>query len=212
MSIKIYPVAVGSLIETNAYFYVDEETHHGMLIDPGADAELLLSVIKEQEFHIEKILLTHGHFDHIGAVPQLQEALQIEVCMQENGTDYAENPKWNLSSLFADAITLSAVHYLQDSSVITMESAPSLRLRLIHTPGHTKDGCIYYDEAHHIAFVGDSIFKASYGRTDHYGGSKQTLMNSIKEKILALPDETILLSGHSEPTTVGEEKERPWYQ
>ncbi len=209
----IYPVTVQDLIPTNAYFYIDEETRHGVLIDPGAEADRLLKVMAEQDFHLEAMLVTHGHFDHIGAVEDLRRKLRIPVIMQEEGRNYAEKPDWNLSSSFGTSYRLQDVTYEKDGAVLAFPEAPGLRLKLIHTPGHTTDGCIYYDEERRLAFVGDTIFAGSFGRTDFPGGDEGVLFRSIRDRILTLPEETTLLSGHSEPTTVGQEKNGPiWRQ
>lgn len=205
----VYPVTVQELIPTNAYFYIDEDTRHGVLIDPGSEADRLLRVMKKKDFHLDAILLTHGHFDHIGAVEELRKKLNLPVIMEENGKDYAEKPAWNLSASFGGDFILKDVTYKKDGDIIEFPDAPSLHLRLIHTPGHTTDGCIYYDEKRHVAFVGDTIFAGSFGRTDFPGGNEGILFRSIRDKILTLPEETTLLSGHSEPTTVGEEKHGP---
>ncbi len=202
---------VRGVFATNSYFYIDDETRHGFLIDPGAQTYELLKVINERGWTIEKILLTHGHFDHIGAVPELQARLNVEVCMQGNGRDYIENPVWNLSAYFGLDMTLEDVTYLDDFSEITLTANKNFGVKLIPLAGHTTDGAIYYSAKDSVAFVGDSIFLNSFGRTDFPGGDELTLYKNLKEKILTLPDETILLSGHSEPTTVGKEKFRPWF-
>ncbi len=207
----ILQVTVTEYLPTNVYFYVDEESKHGFIIDPGAEATKLKKVAEERGFVIEKILLTHGHFDHIAAVNELQEAWGAEVCMQENGKIYAENPAWNLSNQLGAGITLHDVNYLPDDAVITLKDKPDFQLQLRHVPGHTSDGCIYYSEQDGIAFVGDCVFRESYGRTDLPGGDEETLLSKITERILTLPEETILLSAHSEETTVEHERNRPWY-
>ena len=191
----ILQATVRGIFETNAYFYVDDATRHGFLIDPGAQADELLKIIGEHDWTIEKILLTHGHFDHIGAIPELQARLNVEVCMQANGRAYAENPVWNLSDF--DAINLSA--------------NPTFGVQVIPLAGHTTDGAIYYSAADSVAFVGDSIFQGSYGRTDFPGGDEKILFANLKSRVLTLPDDTVLLSGHSAPTTVAHEKFRPWF-
>lgn len=202
---------VHGFFATNSYFYIDDETRCGFLIDPGAQADELLKIIVRENFTIEKILLTHGHFDHIGAVPELQARLNVEVCMQKNGCAYAENPAWNLSAYFGADMTLDGVTYLDDFSEIILGANKNFGVKLIPLAGHTTDGAIYYSAKDSVAFVGDSIFLNSYGRTDFPGGDELTLYKNLKEKIFTLPEETILLSGHSEPTTVADEKNRPWF-
>lgn len=197
---------VGDYPPVNAYFYIDDETRHGFLIDPGADADTLLKIIAEKNFVVEKILITHGHFDHIGAVNEIQHKLKIPVIMHEEGKIYAENPSWNGSIFLSDYIKLGNVTYLLDGEKISLDENPNFSLEMIHTPGHTLDGVIYYSAKDKVAFVGDTIFKRSYGRVDLPGGNEKILFNSIRTKILTLPAETVLLSGHTPATTVGEEK------
>ena len=204
----ILRIEVHGVFATNAYFYIDDETRHGFLIDPGAQADELLKIIARENFTIEKILLTHGHFDHIGAVNELQARLNVKVCMQRNGRDYVKNPVWNLSSYFGLDMTLDDVTYLDDFSEITLGVNKNFGVKLIPLAGHTTDGAVYYSAKDSVAFVGDSIFLNSFGRTDFPGGDEFTLYKNLKEKVLTLPEETILLSGHSEPTTVGNEKNR----
>ncbi len=207
----ILQVTVTKYLPTNVYFYVDEESKHGFIIDPGAEADKLKKVAEERGFVMEKILLTHGHFDHIAAVNELQEAWGAEVYMQEKGKIYAENPAWNLSDQLGKDIILHDVNYLPDNAVITLKEKPDFRLQLRHVPGHTSDGCIYYSEQDGVAFVGDCVFRESYGRTDLPGGDEETLLSKITERILTLPKETVLLSAHSEETTVEHEMKMPWY-
>ena len=198
---------------TNAYFYINDDSNHGFLIDPGYEASKLLRVIEKRELIVEKILLTHGHFDHIGAVNELQSALNIPVCMQSNGRDYVKNTEMNGSKSFYAPPTVieGEVTYLEDESEIALSNNPDFKLKIIPVPGHTTDGAMYYSARDGVAFVGDSIFYRSIGRTDLPGGNYDVLIDSIKRRILTLPDDTILLSGHSEPTTVGEEKTRSWF-
>ena len=207
----VIQTVVMQYIPTNSYFYIDDDTRHGFLIDPGAEADKLLEIINQREFVIKRILLTHGHFDHIGAVQELQQKLKIPVNMQKNGCFYVERPEWNLSAQTSQPIVLSDVEYLPDGSDIVLAANPDFRLHMVPVPGHTSDGCIYYSLKDRVAFVGDSVFQGSYGRTDMPGGDEDTLLQSIAREILTLPDSMTLLSGHSEPTTVAAEKKMPWY-
>ena len=207
----ILQTTVAQYIPTNAYFYSDDDTHHSFLIDPGAEADKLIRVAKEHELVVDKILLTHGHFDHMGAVIALQQKWGIPVCMQANGRAYADNPDWNLSAQTNVPIRLKDVTYLEDDTDVNLEAAPEHRLHIVPVPGHTTDGCVYYNLKDNVAFVGDSVFLNSYGRTDMPGGSEETLLSSIAKEILTLPADMTLLSGHSEPTTVAAERRMPWY-
>ncbi len=202
----ILKTEVHGIFATNSYFYIDDETLHGFLIDPGAEAEKILRIISEKNFVIEKILLTHGHFDHIGAVKEIQNKLKIPVCMQKNGGDYIKNPVWNLSAYFNLNMTLDNVNFLEDYSEIILNANKNFFLKIIPCAGHTTDSAIFYSAKENFAFVGDTIFLGSIGRSDFPGGNEKILLKNIVEKIFTLPDETILLSGHSEPTTVANEK------
>lgn len=199
-------VPVSDFIQTNAYFYIDEQTKHGFLIDPGAEAEKLLNIINKNSWIIEKILITHGHFDHIGGVEKIHQKLNIPYYAHKNGKTYLTDGSYNLSAFFMNEIKLNNAQYLDEGQDIILEANPSVKLRVIYTPGHTQDAVIYYDADNKTAFVGDTIFKNSVGRTDIPGGNERQLYQSIREKIFTLPDDTVLYSGHSAPTTVGAEK------
>lgn len=199
-------VPVSDFIQTNAYFYIDEQTKHGFLIDPGAEAEKLLNVIIENGWIIEKILITHGHFDHIGGVDEISQKLNIPYLAHKNSQNYLTDGNYNLSAFFVNEIKLNNALYVDEGQNIVLEANPAVKLRVIYTPGHTQDAVIYYDMNNKLAFVGDTIFKNTVGRTDIPGGNEQQLFQSIREKIFTLPDDTVLYPGHSEPTTVGAEK------
>ena len=218
----IFCTEVHGPITTNAYFYGDDATRCAFLIDPGFEPERLLAAVRTQGLTLERILLTHGHFDHIGAALAVSDALGgIPICMEEKGKNYAEDPQWNLSAQFFPpagfTLPRERLTYLLDGAILTLKAAPACRLHLLATPGHTEDGCTYVSEVdetaggRRLAFVGDTIFRGSYGATHFPGGDERTLLQSIKTRLLTLPEDTILLSGHSEPTTVGEERQRPWY-
>ena len=202
----VHTVEVFGVIGVNAHFFIDDETKHGFLIDPGAQADELLKIIKERGWTIEKILLTHGHFDHIGAVNEIQRSLKIPVCMSKGGDYYAKDPAINCSAFVGEPIILDDVTCLEDGSEISLAVNPSFSVKLIPAKGHTLDGAIYYSSRDGVAFVGDTIFCGSYGRVDLPGGSYVDLMRTIKNVVFALPDETILYTGHGSQTTVAAEK------
>lgn len=209
--VKTVEVDIFGIMEENAYLYIDDKTRHGFLIDPGAQADKLLNVIERERYTIEKILLTHGHFDHIGAVNELQDALKVPVCMGMGGLFYAQDPFANGSKFFRQDIILDDVTILDAAAQITLSANANFKLEVIAAPGHTLDGTIYYSAKDSLAFVGDTIFYGGHGRTDLTGGSEQDLMDTIVNKVFALPDDTRLYCGHGSSTTVAEEKYRPWY-
>lgn len=192
----------------NCYFYIDDNTKHGFLIDPGAQAEKLLKIISNRGWVIEKILLTHGHFDHMGAVEGIRDVLDIPVYAHKMSDEYLLDAERNLSSLCGSAILIKNVKYLDDGEIILLKSNPNFCLKVVYTPGHTTDSIVFYNENDNIAFVGDTIFKGSIGNYQYPGGNKRVLIKSILEKILTLPKNTILYSGHSDSTTVEIELKR----
>lgn len=204
--VKVLPVT--GVFTTNTYFFVDEITKHGFLIDPGAEADKILNYIKENEFIIKKILITHGHFDHIGAAEEVSKTLDIPIYIHEEGKKYIKNPIWNLSFNCGKNIYLEATNYIKHNDLIELEDTCSMTLKAIHVKGHTLDGVVYYNENEGVAFVGDNIFKGSIGISDFYGGNLEELILGIKNKIFTLPENTILYSGHSESTTVYNEKKK----
>lgn len=199
---KIERVTVGMLQE-QTYFAIDEKTKQAFIIDPGADEYALIHKIDTEGLKVEKILLTHGHFDHIGAAAAIKAHTNCEIVIHEEGKRYLEDPRYNLSTAFGDgAMTLQADQYVKDGDVVQVEGT-DLKFEVIHAPGHTLDGVAYYNDAHKAAFVGDIIFKGSIGRTDFIGGDMATLIRSIRAGIFTLEREVTLYPGHGDPTTVG---------
>ena len=207
----IAEVPVKGYFEENCFFYIDDRTKHGFIIDPGAQAGRLLDLIGEKGWTIEKILLTHGHFDHTGAVDEIRGALGIPVYAHLRSDEYLLDARKNLSALCGPPIIVRDVEYLNDGDVVSLDADPDFALKVIYVPGHTTDSVLFYSEADHVAFVGDTIFKGSIGNYQYPGGNADDLQRSIIRQIFTLPDKTVLCSGHSEQTTVGAEKRRYRY-
>ena len=200
----VLTVPVKGYFEEYCYFYVNDSTRHGFIIDPGAQADKLLDIIRDNGLVIEKILLTHGHFDHFGAVEELREKLNCPVLAHEKADLFLLNPLMNLSRQCVGDMVIRDTVKFKDGDTIALDEAHSLRV--IYTPGHTPDSVLLYNEKERITFVGDTIFKESIGNYTFPGGNKDLLIQSIMERVFTLPDDTVLYSGHSEPTTVGAEK------
>ena len=204
-------VAVKGYFEENCFFYIDDKTQHGFLIDPGAEADRLLSIIQGRGWMIEKILLTHGHVDHMGAVDGVTAALGIPVLAHRRSDEYLLDARKNLSALCGPAIIVEGVQYMDDGDEICLEADPEFRLKVIYVPGHTTDSVMFYSKADGVAFVGDTIFRGSIGNYQYPGGNRKDLQESIIKRIFTLPDDTVLCSGHSGQTSVGEERRRYRY-
>lgn len=203
----VHQLTVKDVFSTNAFLYIDQETKHGFLFDPGAEAEKILRVIKSNDYHIEKILLTHGHFDHIGAVDKIRNELNIPVYMHELGHKYVQNARMNLSALCNRHIIVDDVNYVKSGETFELSANSDFKVTMTHTPGHAMDQVMYYNPQDKVAFVGDTIFKGNIGSTQYEGGNEQDLMKSLN-MILSLPDDVVLYNGHTDKTTVGDEKKR----
>lgn len=199
---------VKGYFEENCFFLIGRSSGCGVVIDPGAQPEKLLEIIRKRKWKIRKILLTHGHFDHTGAVEELRRALEIPVFAHEKAPILLEDGRMNLSSFCIGERKITGVRPLREGDIITLPEEPELELQVIHTPGHTPDSVIFYSEKDRIAFVGDTIFRGSIGNYQYPGGDRGEIIRSIREKILTLPEETVLYSGHTEETTVGAERKR----
>ena len=189
---------------TNCYLCKNKETGEGFIVDPGEN-ELKISVnISKMEMKPVAIILTHGHYDHIGAVNALKERYGIKVYVSEAEKELIGDKKMNLSSYFDSPMTIEADEFLKDGQKITLAG---INMTFIATPGHTPGSGCYYFEDNEILFSGDTLFHGSRGRTDFPGGSESEIMKSIREKLLKkLPDETAVLPGHNDSTTIGTEK------
>lgn len=199
-------VQVADVFGENAYFYIDPKTRQGFLIDPGAEAEKLYTMIIRNNLDIQAILLTHGHFDHTGAVQELKDRLDIPYYISPPGQQYLVDPQLNLSAECGRYIVLPDARFFNDGDFLSVPKNPAFGLKVIATPGHTPDSVTFYSAADKAAFVGDAIFRGSAGTAQFPGGNQQELYSSILNKILKLPDDTTLYSGHTPPTTVGWEK------
>ena len=199
-------IPVRGYFEVNCYFCIDDESGHGFIIDPGAQANELLNVIEKHHWTIEKILLTHGHFDHLGAVDTLSRTLHVPVLAHEKSETYLLDPAMNLSYYYGQPITVSGTQKVVSGDRISLQVNPAFFLTVLHTPGHTEDSVTYYLQSEHAAFVGDTIFKGSFGTSQFPGGDPVLLRQSIFDVIFTLPNETVLLSGHTDETSVSAEK------
>ncbi len=187
---RIHTLIVGP-IETNCYIVEDEGSKEAMIIDPGGEAEKIIKHLKNLQLRIRAIVITHGHFDHIGANRKLKEKLNVPILMHENdvfGLVTGDSPP-------PDSFLKEKDHF----------DVGDLKFEVIHTPGHTPGGISLYCEKEKVVFTGDTLFAGTWGRTDLPYSSEEEMAKSLK-KLLKLPPETKVYPGHGRPTTIGEEQ------
>ena len=206
MSVSVYPLMASGVFGTFGYFIVDDESQHALLIDPGAQPQLFEQAAAEKGWTVEKILLTHGHFDHFGAADALRQAWSVDVYASRISPRYLEDPRLNLSAEHGMRLTLQGTKPLQEGDKVTLDAAPDVALSVLHVPGHTEDSLVYVLDGAGIAFVGDVVYEGGPGLTIFPTGNGPELAESIREKVLTLPNDTTLLSGHSQPITVADLK------
>lgn len=202
---KIYHAEVG-MLATNCYFAVNEALGEGVIFDPGGDYPAIARMIEQAKAKVVAIVLTHGHSDHIGALGEVRKATGAPVYIGAADADCLTEPDSNLSFFIGEDIKGAPADYLlQDGGVLQLAG---MEFVCYATPGHTKGGFCYYNAPAKVAFVGDTVFCESIGRTDLPGGSYKEIIQSIKSKLLSLADDVTLLPGHGPGTSVGWERRR----
>jgi len=203
----VHAIPVG-ITQTNCYVVGCEETQEGVVIDPGGNPKRILKAVEENGLTIRYVLNTHCHFDHMAANAEIVAATGAVLALHP-----AELPLLQArggAALFGVQVKESPLPdvKLEDGQVLEVGT---LRFQVLHTPGHSPGGMTFYLEEEGAAFDGDVLFAMGVGRTDLPGGDWDTLMNSIREVLFALPDGTVLYPGHGPQTTVGREKRaNPW--
>ena len=191
---------------TNCYTVYNAVTRDAVLIDPACNARFLNNILVNEQLNCVAILLTHGHYDHIGALPELMELVghKVPIYASAEEEDVLNDPRKNLSTMLSgQMVTVKPDILLQDDQEIELLDT---KLRCFLVPGHTKGGMCYYFAENGMLFSGDTLFATSIGRSDFPTGDGIKLVKSIKEKLMTLPDETIVYPGHNERTTIGKER------
>lgn len=191
--------------QTNTYIAWDEATMNAVVIDPSFTPEHIEEAIQKLGVVVQKILVTHAHVDHIAGLSFLREKHpDAKVYMNEKDLPYLKSAMLNLSDMLGEEILCEPPDCLvREGDEISQDS---MCFAVLETPGHTPGGLSFYEKGAGIVFTGDTLFECSVGRTDFPGGSMTTLIESIREKLFTLPEETHVLSGHGDPTSIGREK------
>ncbi|KZE66412.1 hypothetical protein AWM68_08620 [Fictibacillus phosphorivorans] len=194
-------LTVGPVQENTYIIYNNKEA---IVIDPGSEGKKIIHAIESLNVKPLAVLLTHAHFDHIGAVDDVRDKYQIPLYVHKKESDWLSNTKKNGSNFFGQSITANAASHLlsdQDNAL----KIGSFSFEVLSTPGHSPGSISFYLKSAGAVFSGDALFAGSIGRTDLYGGNQDILLKSIHEKLMNLPEETIVLSGHGPETTIGME-------
>ena len=200
--LKIGKIVMGS-VQTNCYFLYQEDKKKIIVVDPADKGEYLYNSFKEEGFEVAAILLTHAHFDHIWGCNKLRELTGVQVFACEEERELCESAKLNVSEMAGRPYTATVDWYLKDGETVTIEG---MEFKVIWTPGHTQGSCCYYFEKDNILISGDTLFEESVGRSDLPTGNGATLIRSLKERLMILPDETMVFPGHGDSTTIAYEK------
>lgn len=196
---KWHRLVVGPLQENTYIIWNDER--EGLIIDPGSESKRIIDFIHEKHIKPLAILLTHAHFDHIGAVDAVRDAFKIPVYIHKNEEDWLEDPNKNGSKHFPLGIVSArkAEHILEEEQHLTLGK---FHLQIFETPGHSPGSMSFYFQKENVVFSGDALFQGSIGRTDLPFGNYQQLIQSIHDKLLVLPEETVVCPGHGPETTI----------
>lgn len=189
---------------TNCYIIFDEKSKETIVIDPAGEVEKIVEMIKILKGNLKYIYLTHCHGDHIGGVTHLKNICGGKILIHRNDSEGLNNTDINLAQYIGlDNIKLEADSRIDDNDLIHIGE---LEFEVIHTPGHTKGGTCLYCKKQKCLFSGDTLFRGTWGRTDLPTSNLEQIMNSIVNKIMILPDETIVYPGHGKATMIKEEK------
>lgn len=201
--LEIETIANGPFVE-NCFIISEAASGEGILVDPGDEAEHILGRIRERKISIKKIVNTHAHIDHVGAVADIKNELGIPFALHAAESQWLDSlpmqakmfglPPKKIPTLDEELKAGDAIHF------------GNMTANVLHTPGHSAGGCCLYFANEGVVFVGDTLFAGSIGRTDLPGGALSVLLDSIGRELLALDDRVVVYCGHGEPTTIGRER------
>ena len=197
-------IPVGPL-QCNCSIIGDESTREAIVIDPGDDIAGVLAIVQRHKLAVKQIVVTHAHIDHVGGATKLRQATGAPILLNQN--DYALLKMLPVQAAWIGVATPEAVTIDQPLADADTVRAGQLSATVMHTPGHTEGSVCLYFPAERKLIAGDTLFAGSIGRTDLPGGSFPNIMRSLHERVLALPDETVVVPGHGPLTTIGEERQ-----
>jgi glyoxylase-like metal-dependent hydrolase (beta-lactamase superfamily II) len=192
-------------LQCNCSIIGDESTHEAMVIDPGDEIQSILALVGKHNLQVKQIVITHAHIDHVGGAMKLRAATGAPILLNQN--DYDLLKMLDIQATWIGVPPPGKVDIDQSIGQADTVKAGSLTANVISTPGHTEGSICLYFPVEKKLIAGDTLFAGSIGRTDLPGGSFEKIIDSLHDKLLALPDDTVVTPGHGPQTTIGEERE-----
>ena len=198
---EILPVG---LLECNCSVFGDETSREGLVVDPGDQIDDVLEIIERHGLHLKAIIITHAHIDHIGGAQKLKQATGAPVYMNLNDMELQKGLDRQAAWLGVEPPEPVAIDApARDGERLLIGAT---ELHVLHTPGHTQGSISLWIPAEEKLVAGDTLFRDSIGRTDLPGGDFRQILRSIHDKLLPLPEQTVVIPGHGAKTTIGREK------
>jgi len=199
----LHMLEVGPLMG-NCFILGDEKTREAIVIDPGDEPDRIVLTMGKDKLTAKTILLTHAHVDHVGGLKTLKDSTKAQLIMHKADAFLLKAaPMQALAFGVRPFISPKPEKFVDEGDIV---SCGPIKLKVIHTPGHSPGGVCYYIEDEKKVFVGDTLFAGSIGRTDLPGGDYEALMSSIRDKLIPLGDDVEVFCGHGPPTTIGQER------